>query len=161
MVMTNLWRGGVPVRGQDIGATRSLRLIHLGVLEMKRHGVYLESTPKIRHRREENRKLPKMTIETRKNGGGTGGYERVICSDQQAKFLEQMLDATVYPRSECPSCGDEYKNLFNRHHSPTWKFFFNSNAYSYNMVDNFIGTPPPIDGAPGYAYSRMYANYPH
>lgn len=40
------------------------------------------------------------------------------------------------------------------------KFFYNSNTYSYNMVDNFIGTPPAIDQAPGYQYSPLYADYP-
>jgi len=92
------------------------------------------------------------------DGGATGGYEIVPCTDQQAERLEKVLDETVYPFSSCPSCGKHYVNEW-------WKIppdGFNSNTYSYNMINNFIGTPPPIDPhrAPGYHYSSRYDHYP-
>jgi RHS repeat-associated protein len=90
---------------------------------------------------------------------GSSGSEVVPCSDSAAADFEQTLNLSRYDHgSVCPSCGKPYKNMW-------WKFppdGFNSNTYTYNMVNNWLlGMPPPVPNAPGYEYSSNYLGYPY
>jgi hypothetical protein len=101
-----------------------------------------------------------------RDGGATGGFKTVTCSDQDAQNLKAMLDSTVFPKSVCPSCGGAYHNgpIGRGLHDPF--SFFNSNTYTYNMIYKFIDltgggrTVPPIKNAPGYYWSDRYSHYP-
>jgi RHS repeat-associated protein len=87
---------------------------------------------------------------------GGSGCKDVPCSDSVAAFFETALNATVYPGSTCPSCATNYRNWWWRQPPDG----FNSNTYTYNMVQNFLFVPPPLPViAPGYHFSSAYSTY--
>jgi RHS repeat-associated protein len=96
--------------------------------------------------------------DSRNSPFGSSGCEDVPCSETQADNLENALNASRYDMgSICPSCDNAYKNWWWRQ-TPDG---FNSNTYSYNMINNFVGTPPDVPTAPGYHISSQYWGYPY
>jgi hypothetical protein len=99
------------------------------------------------------------------DGGPIGEGIPVPSSDEQAEHLKNMLDATVYPGSKCPSCGTPYHNsALNGGFKPSVHnpfTFFNSNTYTFNMITNGNLAPPPISNAPGYFLNSAYSGYPY
>jgi RHS repeat-associated protein len=84
-----------------------------------------------------------------------GGCTDVPCSNSEADTLADMLNSSVYPGSTCPSCGANYHNWW-------WRIppdGYNSNTYTYNMINNWGKTPPAENNVPGYHYAPGYAGY--
>jgi RHS repeat-associated protein len=96
--------------------------------------------------------IPNDSRDSLLNGGGC---DEVPCINSEASTLTNMLNATVYPGSTCPSCGANYHNWWWRQ-PPDGN---NSNTYTYNMIYNWGKNPPTELNAPGYHYSSGYAGY--
>ncbi len=87
---------------------------------------------------EERRKGddPKKPPTEDRNSGGDCTILRG--ADCQLEKLKQGLDNAV-KSGTCPSCGENYR-----------RYSFNSNTFSYNMIDGAGIKPPPMPMAPGY-----------
>ena len=87
----------------------------------------------------------------------------VTATDQQAENFGLRLTALAWPKlPHCPSCG-----IGVYHNGPippidVVSFFsaFNSNTFTWNAIENWGLTAPPLKRAPGYHYSSRYAGYP-
>jgi RHS repeat-associated protein len=91
-----------------------------------------------------------------RNNNVGGGETEVRCSDSEAQTLESALNATDYASGHvCPSCGANYHNWWWRQPPDG----YNSNTYTWNMINNWGKTPPDELNAPGYHYAAGYAGY--
>jgi len=96
-----------------------------------------------------------------RNNNVGGGETEIPCSDSEAQTLEGALNSTDYASAQvCPSCGANYHNgPFPLIDVVSALSFFNSNTYTYNMINNWGKTPPAVPNAPGYHYDSRYAGY--